>query len=89
MAKNKGYSKVTHDTSLKVSTKSPYGSHADMVVNHEEYGVTLKENEVLLKCDTHFYITTKKRLDDGLADPARYSGKKLFLELINKQTIEQ
>jgi len=72
-------SKARHDIGTKVTTESPYGSHTSMVVNNDEYGVELQEGQVLLKCDTHFYITTKKRLDDGLADPARYSGKKLFL----------
>ena len=82
MGKPKTQNKARHDIGVKISTESPYGSHASMVVNHEEYGVELQEGEVLLKCDTHFYITTKKRLDDGLADPARYSGKKLSLKKI-------
>jgi hypothetical protein len=50
-----------------------------MVVDHNEYGVELKEDQVLLKSDTHFYVTKKNRLDDGLADPARYSSEKLLL----------
>lgn len=78
-------SKARHDIGVKISTESPYGSHASMVVNHEEYGVQLQEGEVLLKCDTHFYVTNKKRLDDGLADPNRYSGKKLFLKKPEEQ----
>lgn len=79
MGRPKNSSKSRHDSGVKISTKSPYGSHADMIVDHNEYGVELKDGEVLLQCDTHFYITNKKRLDDGLADPARYSGKKLLL----------
>lgn len=80
MGKPRNVSKARHDSGIKITTKSPYGSHADMVVNHEEYEVELQSDEVLLQCDTHFYITKRKRLDDGLADPARYSGKKLFLQ---------
>lgn len=80
MGKSRNVSKTKHDTGVKLTTKSPFGSHANMVVNHEEYGVNVMDDEVLLQCDTHFYITKRKRLDDGLADPARYSGKKLFLQ---------
>lgn len=80
MGRSKSVSKTRHDNGTKISTQSPYGSHASMVVDHKGYAIELKDDEVLLKCDTHFYITKKKRLDDGLADPARYSGKKLFLQ---------
>lgn len=80
MGKSRNVSKTKHDTGVKLTTKSPYGSHADMVVNHEEYGITLQDNEALLQCDTHFYITLKNRLDNGSADPNRYSGKKLYLK---------
>lgn len=73
-----------HDTGIKITTPSPYGSHASMMVNNEEYGVSLEADEVLLKCDTHFYITKKNRLDNGSADPNRYSGKKLYLNIIKQ-----
>lgn len=82
MGKPRNVSKARHDSGVKISTKSPYGSHAEMVVDHAEYGLSLADGEVLLQCDTHFYITNKKRLDDGLADPARYCGKKLALNKI-------
>lgn len=78
MARQSG-SKTRHENGVIVTTKSHYGSHKEMVVDHNEYGVELKEDQVLLKSDTHFYVTKKNRLDDGLADPARYSSEKLLL----------
>ena len=74
-----------HETGKAVTTKSPFGSHADMVVSPEEYhangsriykgrGIhTILECEVVCKDDRGYYITLKNRLDNGLADPKRYS----------------
>ena len=77
-----------HDTGQVVTTKSPYGSHADMVVELEElqssdffetgegrYRV-IEDYETVCKDDRGYYITTKARLDNGLADPNRYSSKR-------------
>ena len=76
-----------HETGKVVTTKSPYGSHKDMVVRPDEYhannsriyrgrGIhTILEKEVVCKDDKGYYITFKSRLDDGLADPKRYSGR--------------
>lgn len=73
-----------HDTGIKITTPSPYGSHASMVVDHNEYGVNLADDQVLLKCDTHYYVTKKNRLDNGSADPERYAGKKLYFNTIKQ-----
>ncbi len=62
-----------HDKSTVITTPSFYGSHASMVVSPEDFDVELKENEVICKDDTHYYITYKNRLDNGSADPRRYS----------------
>ena len=77
--KPKGY-----DAGLVVTTKSPYGSHADMVVELDTLPLGSKvihldltdEDEVLCKDDKGYYITHKARLDNGLADPNRYSNKR-------------
>ena len=76
--KAKGY-----DAGLVVTTKSPYGSHADMVVEPEEvepndelYLVHLHHSEVVCKDDKGYYVTDKTRLDNGLADTNRYSNKR-------------
>ena len=42
-------------------------------LDHSEFGLELSNNEVLLKDDTHFYVTQKDRLDSGLCDANRYS----------------
>jgi len=63
-----------------ITTKSAYGSHANMIVDHSEFDIELKEGEVLLKDDVHYYVTTKNRLDTGIADPKRWSGKTLELK---------
>ena len=76
-----------HATGNIITTKSPFGSHADMVVSPEEYHAngsriykgrrihTILECEVVCKDDRGYYITYKNRLDNGLADPKRYSGR--------------
>jgi hypothetical protein len=72
--KVKGY-----DSGAVITTKSPYGSHADMVVeDHDvqndffEKRRVIGEHEVICKDDIGYYITLKARLDNGLSDPNRY-----------------
>lgn len=70
MAKYK--EKVTKvDTGQLITTKSPYGSHASMIV--KDHDVELKEGEVLCEDDVHRYVTLRNRLDTGIADPKRWS----------------
>lgn len=78
-----------HDASKEITTPSRFGSHETMVVDHlsmpewnADMNLTLEEGEVVCKDDTHYYITSRKRLDTGLADPSRYSKKK---ELFTKE----
>jgi hypothetical protein len=79
--------KKRHETGNTITTPSQYGSHKSMVVDPEQY-VSAKDNVsavscgpgvVLCKDDKGFYITLEDRLDSGLADPKRYSGKRLNL----------
>lgn len=79
MAKNKP-SKKRHETGRTITTPSQYGSHSSMVVDHTQFGLTLNEDQVLCKDDTHYYITEKKRLDNGLADPNRYGNPSATVE---------
>lgn len=76
MAK-KQYTKKQHDTGKSVTTKSFFGSHAEMVVDHSSFNLTLSDNEVLCKDDSGYYVTLRDRLDNGLADPKRFSGNRL------------
>jgi hypothetical protein len=72
-----------YDAGSVITTKSPYGSHTDMVVELEElqsagidtFGMDAISdlNMVVCKDDKGYYITHKDRLDNGLADPARYA----------------
>lgn len=79
-----------HETGRRISTKSFFGSHSTMVVDSTKFvypetkePVVLDDNQVLCSDDEPgFYITKKMYLDSGLADPNRYSGKRLFLESI-------
>ena len=79
---------VQRSVGKTVTTKSWYGSHADMVVELEElqssdffetgegrYRV-IEDYETVCKDDAGYYITYKDRLDNGLADPNRYSAKR-------------
>lgn len=79
MAKKVIIKRPLHDVSRKISTPSPYGSHKSMVVDHNEFKINLNEGQVLCKDDDEYYITNSDRLDNGLADPNRYSSKKLSL----------
>ena len=70
---SKGY-----ETGKQITTKSWFGSHADMVVELEELKANkflhhLHHSEVVCKDDKGYYITEKNRLDNGLADPNRYN----------------
>jgi hypothetical protein len=81
MAKYRSPSKG-HETGKQVTTKSWFGSHDDMVVDPVDFGsggaaVTLKDNEVICQDDRGYYTTLTSRLDDGLADPNRYSSHRL------------
>ena len=72
-----------HEAGNIVTTESWFGSHASMVVEPEEvepndelYLVHLHHSEVVCKDDKGYYVTDKTRLDNGLADPNRYSNKR-------------
>lgn len=82
MAK-KSLSKKRHEVGRTIVGPSPFGSHTEMVVDHLSLGLTLDDNQVLCKDGDNHYVTTKDRLDNGLADPRRYSGKKVS---INKES---
>tara|TARA_R110002012_G_scaffold269906_2_gene454108 strand:- start:4917 stop:5126 length:210 start_codon:yes stop_codon:yes gene_type:complete len=58
-----------HETGKEITTKSWFGSHADMVVEE------LEDGKVVCKDDKGTYTTYKARLDSGVADPNRYSGR--------------
>jgi len=93
MAKYRPKSKG-HESGREITTKSWFGSHADMVVGLEELqsrGLD-KENtvfaryrdiedyETVCKDDRGYYITLKARLDNGMADPNRYSSEKRIVK---------
>ena len=59
-----------HSTGNIITTKSWFGSHAEMVVEE------LEDGKVVCKDDKGTYTTEKNRLDNGLADPNRYSNKR-------------
>lgn len=62
-------SKTKHETGKTISTPSWFGSHKSMVV--EDLG----NGKVVLEDDQGRYETYTNRLDNGLADPLRYSGR--------------
>lgn len=79
-------SRKQHDRSSIITTPTAYGSHKSMVVDHQQFGLTLGEKEVLCKDDVHYYVTTANRLDDNLADPNRYSSKATFVPPEDKES---
>tara|TARA_Y100000310_G_scaffold330701_1_gene402798 strand:+ start:780 stop:956 length:177 start_codon:yes stop_codon:yes gene_type:complete len=55
---------------------SPDEYHANDSQIYKDRGRhTISEDEVVCKDDRGYYITLKNRLDNGLADPKRYSGR--------------
>lgn len=67
-------SKKKVETGVEITTPSWFGSHQSMVV--ENGGMEIKENECICRDDKGCYVTEKKYLDSGLADPNRYSNSK-------------
>jgi hypothetical protein len=82
MAKSRSLSKTRHDTGKATTGKSSYGSHAELVVDHSSFNLTLDDDKVLCKDQNGYYVTLKNRLDNGLADPNRWS---LYRININKE----
>lgn len=77
MAK-KYYKAPVHQTGHSITTKTHFGSTADMVVDHNQYvldnnPITLQDNQIICKDDLGFYVTLKSRINSGLADPNRYA----------------
>jgi hypothetical protein len=85
MAK-KLYKAPKHFTGHVVTTKTHFGSTADMVVDHSNFkNITLNENQVLCKDDIGYYITFLNRINDGLADPNRYANISQRVEIEEKK----
>lgn len=63
----------------KIETPSPFGSHESMALDPLVQVVTLGyprcEYEVVVTDGHGTYTTLRDRLDSGLADPRRYSGR--------------
>jgi hypothetical protein len=67
-----------HNTGRVITTKSHFGSHSNMVVDHTAVSgisITLSDNEVLCQDDSGYYVTEKNRIDSCLADPNRYANE--------------
>ena len=70
MAKRRNTTNKKHETGKSITTKSWFGSHAEMVIEELEGGKVKCEDE------KGYYVTEKNRIDNGLADPNRYSSKR-------------
>lgn len=87
MAK-KLYKAPKHNTGRAITTKTPFGSHKEMVVDHSTIkGVNILNEEVICKDDDGLYITNANRIDNGLADPNRYAN--LSKRITALDTVEQ
>jgi hypothetical protein len=88
MAK-KLYKAPKHFTGHAVTTKTHFGSTADMVVDHSAFkNITINEGQVLCKDDSGYYITLLNRINDGLADPNRYANISQRIIVEEEQTEE-
>ena len=66
-----------HDTGRQITTKTPYGTTSEMVVNDSDLieKMNIPSGCVLIQDDQGYYITKLNRIDNGLADPNRYDAK--------------
>lgn len=69
-------SKKSHDTSITITTPTPFGSHSSMVVSLDLVEAIIGPNQVVCMDQDGYYITEKNRLDTNLADPNRYANVK-------------
>ena len=63
-----------HVTGNTITTKSWFGSHAEMIVEELDDGLVVCED------DKGKYITNHKMIDSGLADPNRYELNRKIVE---------
>lgn len=82
MARKSSSSKARHESNrtVTIKTPSPYGSHRVMVVKE------LDDGKVICEDGYGQYETTVDRLDTGLADPCRYSGRNIVYEMAKEKT---
>lgn len=76
-------SKKSHDTSVVITTPTPFGSHSCMVINSELVDAVIGLDQVVCSDQDGYYITMKNRLDTNLADPNRYANKSNRVQLKN------
>ena len=67
MAKKATTEKRKHEGKVRKISKSAYGSHKSFLIKELENGLCVCND------GTHEYVTRLDRLDNGLADPARWS----------------
>ena len=80
MAKYKRYVAAKQES---YKYKSRFGSHADMI--DEERTSELNDEKLVVLHDEHgYYITERTRLDNGLADPKRSDGRRMFTQQKNR-----
>lgn len=73
----KHYKMPKHQTGRVITTKTPYGTTSDMIVEDESLlsKVELNKGQVLAKDDSGYYITCSHNVDNGLSDPFRHCEK--------------
>lgn len=78
-----------HETGRSITTKTPYGTTSDMLVKDEEIlsKVAVPDGFLLVSDDRGYYFASKNALDNGLADPVRYSES--VRDSMNFQIMEQ
>lgn len=85
MAK-KLYKPPKHFTGSIITTKTHFGSHAEMVVDLSKANIKVNPDEVVCMDDRGYYVTNKSRIDNGLADPNRYTDSKRVNVVFEEET---
>lgn len=82
MAKKNFYKTPTHSTGTKITTKTHFGSHKEMVADCSITAeLKLGPKDVVCRDDLGYYITSIDRIDNGMADPNRYANSKNRIHL--------
>jgi len=66
--------KKKKDSKREMKYPSDYGSHTSMI-DETETAKLKNKSQVALRDDCGIYVTDRSRLNNGMADPNRYSGR--------------
>ena len=64
---NRYYKAPQHNTGQTITTKSHFGSHSNMIIDHTALSginINISKDEVVCRDDSGYYVTNKNRIDN-------------------------